>query len=116
MKVFCYRNLNRKGVVWSVKDVKSGLVIDRSEKVVLKDVELKVSQAGRARVIKQRRKNVHAGVVGQRMNRAPSGQWVRVVYDPYSMCSFHMQTDYGQFPIERARYAKLTPTGLYVLI
>ena len=113
-KVFCYRNLNRKGVVWSVRDVASGLVIDRSEEVVLAEARLKVSQAGRRRVLREKCKNVHAGVQGIRIDRAPDGEWVRAEYNPYKYESFVLSD--SKIPVENVRYAKLTQTGLYVLL
>jgi len=113
-KVFCYRNLMRKGIVWSVRDVKSGLVIDRVSSVILKNVHLKVSQAGRARVLASKRKNVHAGIQGQRMNRAPKGVWVQAQYNPYKSDSFVL-TDSGR-AIGTAMYARLTQTGLWVML
>lgn len=112
--VFCYRNLNHKGVVWSVKDIDSGLVVDRSPNVILSNAILKVSQAGRARVILERRKNVHAGVQGRRIKRAPKGIWVRAEYNPYKHNCFVLSMS-GR-GIDHALYAKLTPTGLYVML
>lgn len=112
-KVFCYRNLMRKGVVWSVRDVSTGLVIDRSTHVVLSNVTLKVSQAGRARVLRDGRKNVHAGIQGKRIKRAPKGYWIRAEYNPYWLDSF--VTSGLRIPIKHVKYAKLTPDGLYVM-
>lgn len=114
MNVFCYRNLNRKGVVWSVKNTKSGLVVDRASEVILMDVTLKVSQAGRARVIKNKRRNVHAGVQGKRVKAAPRGLWRRVTYDPYKNDTFVGW--FSKKPVHSAGYAKLTQQGLFVLL
>lgn len=116
MKVFCYRNLNRKGIVWSVKNTKSGLVVDRATTVYLSNVQLKVSQAGRARVLREQRKNVHAGVQGKRLKAAPRGHWVRAEYNPYKMNTFRLSAPNAQLPIVTAKYAKLTPAGLYVIL
>jgi len=101
-------------VVWSVKDVKTGLVIDRSANVVISGARLKVSQAGRNRVLLERRKNVHAGICGVRIKRAPKGNWLRAQYNPYKNDTFIL-TDSG-LVVTHARYAKLTPKGLFVLI
>ncbi len=65
MKVFVYWNLHRG--MWSVKALEGpdkGRVIARVDTVLLRDVTGKVSQAGRQRVLKERKKNVHAGLVG----------------------------------------------------
>ncbi|ASZ75249.1 hypothetical protein PBI_MISSWHITE_83 [Mycobacterium phage MissWhite] len=66
MKVFVYFNLHRK--MWSVRALegpKKGRVVLRTHYIVLRDVTGKVSEAGRQRVLREGRKNVHAGLVGQ---------------------------------------------------
>jgi hypothetical protein len=65
MKVFVYFNLHKK--LWSIKALEGpdkGRVIDRCRYVKLKEVQPKVSQKGRERVLREKRKNVHAGLVG----------------------------------------------------
>ncbi len=61
-KVKVYYNLHKK--CFSVKDYRTGLVIGHTNRVVLTDAEFRVSQAGRQRVIRERKKNVHAYVIG----------------------------------------------------
>lgn len=68
MKVFVYRNLNRSGHMYSIKSlegISKGRVIGYAPRIVIENAELVVSQAGRERVLRQKRKNVHAGVVGE---------------------------------------------------
>src|ERR1700688_2362910 len=109
--VFCYRNLNRrKSVVWSIRSNLNGRVLSRSSYVVIKDAKLVVGQAGRKRVLKQNRKNVHAGVRGTWVRgdfnqyqydwRGHTGvynedgsrcEWVRISYDPYNNSTFVRQ-------------------------
>lgn len=60
MKAFVYWNFNKK--VFSVR-VK-GRVIAHATRILMEDVEFKVSEAGRARVLKSGHKNVHAGIYG----------------------------------------------------
>lgn len=55
-----YRNLHKK--VWSVRQ--SGLVVAHTWNILLKQVEYKVSETGRKRVLIEQRKNVHAVVRG----------------------------------------------------
>jgi hypothetical protein len=67
MKVFIYRNLNRTGHIYSIKSlegISKGKVIGYAPRIVVDNAQLVVSQAGRDRVLRQKRKNVHAGVVG----------------------------------------------------
>ena len=59
-KVYVYKNLHRG--CWSVKQ--GGLVKAHALELNLYDCTIKVSQAGQARVRKEKRKNVHAGIKG----------------------------------------------------
>lgn len=66
MKVFVYYNLHR--ACWSVKALEGehkGRVVAHAQAVGLDGVEFKVSEAGRLRVLREQRKNVHAGAVGE---------------------------------------------------
>lgn len=89
MRVFVYRNLHKNCL--SVRDVKTGLVVAHVDSIVLKNVKFKVSKSGRERVLREKRKNVHAGVEGEWDKAAPSpdlSECSRVLYDPYRFSSF----------------------------
>lgn len=60
--VRCYYNLHKK--VWSVQDYSTRRLLGHATKVNLVDVKFQVSEAGRQRVLKTGRKNVHAFVTG----------------------------------------------------
>ena len=94
-KVFVYFNLHKK--VWSVKDLKTGRVIYHTKCLTLRDCKFKVSQAGRLRVLAERRKNVHAGVVGLLVgiDQSPCkfGANSEVTYNPYKYESFVKRSD-----------------------
>jgi hypothetical protein len=62
MKVFVYFNLHKK--LFSLRSEDTKRVIYHTNSVILSDALFKVSQAGRQRVLKEQRKNVHAGVKG----------------------------------------------------
>ena len=65
MKVFVYWNLHRK--TYSIRAMEGptrGLVVGHADEMTLHNVEFKVSEAGRQRVLRHKRKNVHAGIVG----------------------------------------------------
>lgn len=65
MKVFVYFNLNKLCLsVRAVGGPHAGLVVAHARAVQLDRATFKVSQAGRARVLRERSKNVHAGIVG----------------------------------------------------
>lgn len=63
-KHFVYYNLHKH--LFSCKDIKTGLVDKElySTNIKMYDCKFKVSKKGRERVIKEQKKNVHAGVVG----------------------------------------------------
>lgn len=116
MKVFVYRNLHKKGYVYSIKSLEGpskGRVIGYAPRIVIENAELVVNQAGRERVLKEKRKNVHAGCVGQlvgvnsyvqrmhvadlkdRVTTYTDEQWLKdirtnstIMYNPYLYNSF----------------------------
>lgn len=71
MKVFVYRNLHQN--CWSVKSKETGRVIAHADEVQLSGVDYKVSQAGRERVLREKSKNVHAGLEGTLVDYDPLG-------------------------------------------
>lgn len=104
MKCFVYRNLNRRGCVYSFKALEGpykGLVVAYAEAFIMKDVEFHVSHAGWQRCIRQKKRNVHAGLIGeveridhatQRLTNDIEVGYVgtglqsggtRIIYDPY---------------------------------
>ena len=68
-----------------------GLVVNHIEEIALDNVEFVVSQAGRERVLKEQRKNVHAFVRGEIRemsfaDRNASGHVIK--YNPYKYEAF----------------------------
>tara|TARA_R110000744_G_scaffold299835_1_gene409183 strand:- start:65 stop:487 length:423 start_codon:yes stop_codon:yes gene_type:complete len=63
MNVLVYRNLHN-GLI-SIKDVGTGLVLGHADAIDLQGATFIVREAGRQRVIKEKRKNVHAFVRGR---------------------------------------------------
>lgn len=90
MKVFVYFNLHKK--MWSIRAQEGpykNRVIAHRDSLSLTDVVFKVSEAGRQRVIKEQRKNVHAGAVGQWSERNEMDSKARAIaYDPYRYPTF----------------------------
>lgn len=73
MRVFMYWNLHKH--CWSLKAMNGpmkGRVVAHAAAVELADCDFKVSEAGRQRVIREQRKNVHAGVVGDLLTFQPA--------------------------------------------
>ena len=96
MKVFVYFNLHMK--MWSVKALEGpqkGRVIARTFYVPLRDVQPKVSQKGRDRVLREKRKNVHAGLVGHMLDWPITPKYDRhipdteITYNPYKSGNFY---------------------------
>lgn len=84
--VFLYRNLTRRGKVYSLRQ--GGVVVAHAERVCLKDCTLHVSEKGRERVLRTGKKCVHAGirgtVVGSGMGTTAkdASKLVPITYDP----------------------------------
>jgi hypothetical protein len=91
-RVQVYYNLHKKCL--SVRH--KGKVIEHAQEVTLTDARFHVQQAGRERVLKQKRKNVHAYVSGELketfwFTQAPKYIWTakqRVTYNPYKYKNF----------------------------
>ena len=113
MKVFVYFNLHRK--CFSIKALEGknkGRVVAHSDKVLIFDGTFKVSEAGRQRVLRERKKNVHAGVVGLWLDDEVDGTYDMVLrygsaitYNPYKYDSFVPL--YGEHPIKTGRIVAL---------
>jgi len=107
--VFVYFNLHKK--LFSVKalhGLNKGRVIAHMDNIFLSDVSFKVSEAGRQRVLREKRKNVHAGVVGnwecEFLENMEGG--VDITYNPYKFDSF-VRADNHE-PVRTARAVCLT--------
>ena len=91
-RVQVYYNLHKKCL--SIRH--KGKVIEHAQEVTLTDARFHVQQAGRERVLKQKRKNVHAYVSGKLKEsfwfiQAPKYIWTakqRVTYNPYKYKNF----------------------------
>ena len=96
LKVYVYFNLHKK--CFSVKalsgDLK-GLVIAHTNSINLDDVTFKVSEAGRQRVLIEKKKNVHAGVVGTFKGFIANeiSEYKQAYYNPYKTTTFLNGTD-----------------------
>jgi hypothetical protein len=90
-----YFNLHKKK--FSLKSRYTGRVHGHAEEVLMEDVQFKVSEAGRQRVLREKRKNVHAFVRGQLVchftglsDNLPvlMEQMVELTYNPYKYETF----------------------------
>lgn len=70
------------------------LVVAHTNHIVLKDVKMKVNQKGRAKVLKEKRKNVHAflqGIITDDESALTLTQ-KELFYNPYEVASFSDKT------------------------
>lgn len=73
-----------------------GRVVQYTDNIVLSSCTFKVSEAGRQRVLKERRKNVHAGVIGTIVEPSSLARVVHLVpvtYNPYKAGTFVTKPD-----------------------
>jgi L-fucose mutarotase/ribose pyranase (RbsD/FucU family) len=89
-----YKNIPRSRQaghpVYSIQDMHTRRVVAHSDHVVLSNAEFVVSEAGRQRVLREQRKNVHAYVIGvfiERLDLDDIGASV-ITYNPYKGPTF----------------------------
>lgn len=117
MKRFhAYRNLHR--ALWSLRDPSSGRVVARAHHVELVDVDFRVQPAGRAAVLADGIRRVHAYVVGhlvaKRVRRqARRGRWVKFTYHPLRAGTFVVADPANPLPIYHAARVRLDRDGAW---
>ena len=104
MKVYVYFNLHKK--CFSVRH--KGVVIAHSNEVFVTNARFKVSEAGRKRVLKQKKKNVHAYVVGE-VSTGQIQDGIELTYNPYLHKNFVTKID--QRPVGVAKFVMLSVTS-----
>lgn len=100
MEVEIYMNIrkfNRGEPFWSVRNKKTGKVIQHKEELVVKNCWFTVQPAGRDKVRKQKRKNVHAWVNGTIM-----------LYSSLQLASL-LHLNESHYPIEEGRHVSYNP-------
>lgn len=137
MRVKVYRNLHRN--CYSVVCMESGhpmkgRVIAHVSDLMLAQAEFRVSEAGRQRVLREKRKNVHAYVIGEWITQKTHGQFkhpefvrferncgattLRAYYNPYRVSHFKLvrvdgdgqplhKPDLFAYQLHRAQYVRL---------
>ena len=94
-KYFVYYNLHKH--LFSCKNKKTGLVNKDlySTSLKLSNCQFKVSEAGRQRVLKEKRKNVHAGIVGNILDESILNIW----QNNESLATLRKQQLHGQYDL-----------------
>jgi len=112
-RVYVYFNIHKN--IWSVRQ--GGKVVEHTKRITLRDARFLVGQAGRQRVIDEKKKNVHAGISGyvtksdEQIPKATDAVH-KVTYNPYKYKTF-VQCASGE-PVTHSDYAllKYDETGL----
>lgn len=99
--VYVYRNLHKK--CWSIKQ--NNIVIAHCTEIVLYNATTKVSDAGRAKVLLERKKNVHAFIRGYVYSDIDVVLVDELYYNPYTVSSFVDKVT--NKPILTAEYVEL---------
>lgn len=118
MKLHCYRNLHREA--WSLRDPSTGLVTGHAAHVELKDVEFRVQAGGRAAVLRDGIRRVHAYVVGKLVARAErrrerKGRWIKFTYNPFRAGTFVVADPKNPRPIYAAARVRLDRDGAWCM-
>lgn len=106
--VSVYRNLHNGK--WSVSQ--SNRVVCHADYIMLRDVRFTVRPAGRLKVLKEKKKNVHAFVKGYlveypyKIDIEDLGKWVSITYNPYKYDSFKIINE-GMKSIYKAKYVDM---------
>lgn len=115
MKAFVYFNLHKK--LWSIRSVETGRVVSHAKTVVLTDVTPKVSEKGRERVLREKRKNVHAGLLGTVGAVLPQDRLVipkPITYDPYKTPHFTYVDDGSEY--KGSDFVSLNAEGFHKVV
>ena len=102
-----YYNFHKK--LFSVQEKVKGRwkVVDHTKDLIIRNATFKVSEAGRQRVLKEKRKNVHAFIVGERFHFHPRIPAYKdtVMYNPYKGKHFNIVN--ADRPIDSAKYVTI---------
>jgi hypothetical protein len=90
MEIKVYYNLHKRCLSIQEKVDGAWRVARHAEQCIIKNAKFKVSEAGRQRVLKEQRKNVHAVIVGEELgqiaySKVPNAS---VTYNPYKAKTF----------------------------
>jgi hypothetical protein len=99
-----YKNLHTG--LWSLRQ--GGRVVCHSDYIVMSDVKFRVQPSGRAKVLREKKKNVHAFIVGHIVEKPwtiRSTEWFEVTYNPYKFSTF---VDFcTRLPVYKSQYVDM---------
>lgn len=111
-----YYNFHKK--LFSVQEKIDGKwkVVEHTKNVNIRNATFKVSEAGRQRVLKEKRKNVHAKIIGERWPFIPKSFVYRdeISYNPYKGANFMVIKE--DKPLDWAKYVTIIDGEVIALI
>jgi len=112
-----YYNFRRKLFSVQAKVNNKWVVVEHTNSIVLRNAIFKVSEAGRQRVLKQKRKNVHAFIIGERFPFIPKSFVYRdeVSYNPYKGPNFVIANQ-PEKSVDEAKYVTIIDNKVIALI
>lgn len=120
MRVSIYYNLHKHCLsMVAMEGPNKGRVIDHPASVVLTDVKFVVQEGGRQRVLREKRKNVHAFVRGNLLASLPSTMfqivpgYLPATYNPYRYATFVDRQ--SEQPVLRSDAAIVNGKSIYYL-
>lgn len=112
-----YYNFRRKLFSVQAKVNNKWVVVEHTNNIVLRNAIFKVSEAGRQRVLKQKRKNVHAFIIGERFPFIPKSFVYRdeISYNPYKGPNFVIANQ-PEKSVDEAKYVTILGNKVIALI
>jgi hypothetical protein len=117
MRAHIYKNLHLG--TWSLRDPRTGRVVAHAAYVEVEGGVCRVQQGARERVLRERRRSVHAYVVGEVLTHgdaAPprTGDWTRFTYDPYRAATFTIADPAHPTPVLGAARMRFDEDGAWL--
>lgn len=111
--VYIYRNLHRKGKVYSI--MQNTVVVGHCENLNLTEATFIINKAGKKKAIETKIRNVHAFIKGFICNaeNIDEQDFVKLYYHPFEQFGFHIG-DYKD--INSARFVNISENGVKVKI
>ena len=112
-----YYNFRRKLFSVQAKVNNKWVVVEHTNNIVLRNAIFNVSEAGRQRVLKQKRKNVHAFIIGERFPFIPKSFVYRdeISYNPYKGPNFVIANQ-PEKSVDEAKYVTILGNKVIALI
>jgi hypothetical protein len=112
--IHVYRNLNRKGKVYSIRQ--KGVVVGHTTAICMRQCTFVVNDSGKAKAVRTMVRNVHAyinGHISDNWQMVGKEQNVKVNYRPFNNLAFYHTIGQKDFNIESAVFCTIDETGVH---